>query len=77
MLEIDKVQVLHDFEDGEGYIDDSGVDCDSESVFEVGRKEMDRYWCSLRAETVEVIVCTNDWLRNGGKDYSGELMRRK
>ncbi|GJZ83907.1 zinc finger BED domain-containing protein DAYSLEEPER-like protein, partial [Tanacetum coccineum] len=27
-----------------------------------GRKEMDRYRCSLRAETVEALVCAKDWL---------------
>ncbi|CAH1432808.1 unnamed protein product [Lactuca virosa] len=46
-----------------------------ESVFEVGRNEMDQYRCSLRAETVEAIVCAKDWLRNGGEGDSGELMK--
>ncbi|XP_024980646.1 zinc finger BED domain-containing protein DAYSLEEPER-like [Cynara cardunculus var. scolymus] len=34
-----------------------------ESVFETGMKEMDRYRCSLRPETVEALFCAKDWLR--------------
>lgn len=37
-----------------------------ELVFETGRREMDRYRCSLRPETVEAIVCAKDWLVAGG-----------
>ncbi|XP_024965710.1 zinc finger BED domain-containing protein DAYSLEEPER-like [Cynara cardunculus var. scolymus] len=46
-----------------------------ESVFETGRKEMDRYRCSLRAETVEAIVCAKDWLGVRGGGDSGEMMK--
>ncbi|CAH9083957.1 unnamed protein product [Cuscuta epithymum] len=36
-----------------------------ESVFStVGPKEMDRYRCSLRPETVEALVCAKDWQQN-------------
>ncbi|KAI3811210.1 hypothetical protein L1987_20929 [Smallanthus sonchifolius] len=38
----------------------------SRLVFETERKEMDRYRCSLRPETVEAVVCTKDWLVGGG-----------
>ncbi|KAF5805195.1 putative transcription factor/ chromatin remodeling BED-type(Zn) family [Helianthus annuus] len=37
-----------------------------ELVFETERKEMDRYRCSLRPETVEAVICAKDWLVGGG-----------
>lgn len=36
----------------------------SESVFDTVGKEMDRYRCSLRPETVEALICAKDWLQN-------------
>ncbi|VFQ67393.1 unnamed protein product [Cuscuta campestris] len=32
------------------------------SVFCTGGKEMDRYRCTLRPETVEALICAKDWL---------------
>ncbi|GJY99317.1 hypothetical protein Tco_0516747 [Tanacetum coccineum] len=29
-----------------------------------GMKEMDRYRCTLRPETVEALYCAKDWLRS-------------
>ncbi|XP_071697176.1 zinc finger BED domain-containing protein DAYSLEEPER-like [Rutidosis leptorrhynchoides] len=46
-----------------------------EMVFETGRKEMDRYRCSLRPETVEAIVCAKDWLMGGNGIESGDMMK--
>nr|GEU70033.1 zinc finger BED domain-containing protein DAYSLEEPER-like [Tanacetum cinerariifolium] len=47
-------------------------------VFDTERKEMDKYRCSLRPETVEAIVCAKDWLGSGGGvatgGGSGDLM---
>ncbi|KAL4564031.1 hypothetical protein LXL04_028081 [Taraxacum kok-saghyz] len=45
-----------------------------EAVFEVGRPEMGRYRCSLRAETVEALVCAKDWLRGGEMVDAGNPM---
>nr|XP_043621931.1 zinc finger BED domain-containing protein DAYSLEEPER-like [Erigeron canadensis]XP_043621932.1 zinc finger BED domain-containing protein DAYSLEEPER-like [Erigeron canadensis] len=45
-----------------------------EMVFETGRKEMDRYRCSLRPETVEAIVCAKDWL-GVGVGESGDMVK--
>ncbi|KAF3652555.1 Zinc finger BED domain-containing protein RICESLEEPER 2 [Capsicum annuum] len=36
----------------------------SDSVFSTAGKEMDRYRCSLRPETVEALICAKDWLQN-------------
>ncbi|GJY82338.1 F-box domain containing protein [Tanacetum coccineum] len=36
---------------------------DTESVFDTSMKEMDRYRCTLRPETVEALYCAKDWLR--------------
>ncbi|XP_071724321.1 zinc finger BED domain-containing protein DAYSLEEPER-like [Rutidosis leptorrhynchoides] len=44
-----------------------------EMVFEKGRKEMDRYRCSLRPETVEAIVCAKDWLMSESGSETGEM----
>ncbi|XP_024960390.1 zinc finger BED domain-containing protein DAYSLEEPER-like [Cynara cardunculus var. scolymus] len=46
-----------------------------ESVFETGRKEMDRYRCSLRAETVEALVCAKDWLRGETIDTANAMIK--
>ncbi|KAK9055110.1 hypothetical protein SSX86_026191 [Deinandra increscens subsp. villosa] len=46
-----------------------------EMVFETERKEMDRYRCSLRPETVEAIVCAKDWLVGGGAGDSVDMMK--
>ncbi|KAM0026341.1 putative transcription factor/ chromatin remodeling BED-type(Zn) family [Helianthus debilis subsp. tardiflorus] len=46
-----------------------------ELVFESGIKEMDRYRCSLRPETVEAIVCAKDWLVGGGGGDSVDMMK--
>ncbi|KAI3801813.1 hypothetical protein L1987_29930 [Smallanthus sonchifolius] len=35
-------------------------------------KEMDRYRCSLRPETVEAVVCAKDWLVGGGGGAGGD-----
>lgn len=37
---------------------------DPESVFDTGMREMDRYRCTLRPETVEALYCAKDWLRS-------------
>ncbi|GKD32174.1 zinc finger BED domain-containing protein DAYSLEEPER-like protein [Tanacetum coccineum] len=37
---------------------------DTESIFDTGMKEMDRYRCTLRPETVEALYCAKDWLRS-------------
>nr|GMD78893.1 zinc finger BED domain-containing protein DAYSLEEPER-like [Ipomoea batatas] len=36
----------------------------ADSVFSTVHKEMDRYRCSLRPETVEALVCAKDWQQN-------------
>ncbi|CAN4094589.1 unnamed protein product [Withania somnifera] len=36
----------------------------TDSVFSTEGKEMDRYRCSLRPETVEALICAKDWLQN-------------
>lgn len=36
----------------------------ADSVFSTVEKEMDRYRCSLRPETVEALVCAKDWQQN-------------
>ncbi|XP_049398392.1 zinc finger BED domain-containing protein DAYSLEEPER-like [Solanum stenotomum] len=36
----------------------------ADSVFSTVGKEMDRYRCSLRPETVEALICAKDWLQN-------------
>ncbi|KAK9947517.1 hypothetical protein M0R45_003137 [Rubus argutus] len=41
----------------------STVPCDS--VFDTNAKEMDQYRSSLRAETVEALICTKDWMHYG------------
>ncbi|GJV41402.1 zinc finger BED domain-containing protein DAYSLEEPER-like protein [Tanacetum coccineum] len=35
---------------------------DTESIFDTGMKEMDRYQCTLRPETVEALYYAKDWL---------------
>lgn len=35
---------------------------DPDSVFDTTSKEMDRYRCSLRPETLEALICAKDWL---------------
>lgn len=47
----------------------------AEAVFEVGRPEMGRYRCSLRAETVEALVCAKDWLRGEMVDASNAMIK--
>ncbi|KAI3495970.1 hypothetical protein L1887_38318 [Cichorium endivia] len=46
-----------------------------EAVFEVGRPEMERYRCSLRAETVEALVCAKDWLRGEMVDVGNGMVK--
>ncbi|KAK1437459.1 hypothetical protein QVD17_03250 [Tagetes erecta] len=46
-----------------------------ESVFEPGRKEMDRYRCSLRAETVEALICAKDWLGGESVDATNAMVK--
>ncbi|GJS17531.1 zinc finger BED domain-containing protein DAYSLEEPER-like protein [Tanacetum coccineum] len=36
---------------------------DPESVFVTGVKEMDRYRCAFKPETVEALYCAKDWLQ--------------
>ncbi|CAH1449117.1 unnamed protein product [Lactuca virosa] len=47
----------------------------AEAVFEVGRPEMGRYRCSLRAETVEALVCAKDWLRGEMVDATNAMIK--
>ncbi|XP_071742239.1 zinc finger BED domain-containing protein DAYSLEEPER-like [Rutidosis leptorrhynchoides] len=35
-----------------------------DAVFDTGAKEMDRYRCSLRPDTVEALFCAKDWMHN-------------
>lgn len=35
----------------------------SESAFSAGGRVLDQFRSSLKPETVEVIICTGDWLR--------------
>lgn len=46
-----------------------------ESVFETGMKEMDQYRCSLRAETVEALVCAKDWLGGETIDTTNAMIK--
>ena len=39
----------------------------SESVFSIGGRVIDAYRSSLKAETVESLVCVRDWVFNEGK----------
>lgn len=41
-----------------------------DSVFDTVGKEMDRYRCSLRPETVEALICAKDWIQNESADTS-------
>lgn len=47
----------------------------AESVFDTVGKEMDRYRCSLRPETVEALICAKDWLQNESVDTSSALVK--
>ncbi|XP_027066767.1 zinc finger BED domain-containing protein DAYSLEEPER [Coffea arabica] len=40
------------------------------SVFDTVGKEMDRYRCSLRPETVEALICAKDWIQGVSVDTS-------
>ncbi|XP_071737202.1 zinc finger BED domain-containing protein DAYSLEEPER-like [Rutidosis leptorrhynchoides] len=46
-----------------------------ESVFETGQKEMDKYRCSLRAETVEALICAKDWLSAESIDMTNATIK--
>ncbi|KAI6681594.1 hypothetical protein NL676_035475 [Syzygium grande] len=45
-----------------------------DSVFDTAPKEMDRYRCSLRPDTVEALLCTKDWLQYGSSQISNALI---
>ncbi|GMN59922.1 hypothetical protein TIFTF001_029013 [Ficus carica] len=46
-----------------------------DSIFDTTVKEMDKYRCSLRPETVEALICAKDWMQHGGSDISNALVR--
>uniref|UniRef100_A0A5B7B8J3 Putative zinc finger BED domain-containing protein DAYSLEEPER n=1 Tax=Davidia involucrata TaxID=16924 RepID=A0A5B7B8J3_DAVIN len=46
-----------------------------DSLFDTGSKEMDRYRCSLRPETVEALICAKDWLQTEPVDTSSALVK--
>ncbi|CAK9175642.1 unnamed protein product [Ilex paraguariensis] len=46
-----------------------------DSVFDTMHKEMDRYRCSLRPETVEALICAKDWLQSEAIDTSTALVK--
>ncbi|GJW98408.1 zinc finger BED domain-containing protein DAYSLEEPER-like protein [Tanacetum coccineum] len=48
---------------------------DPESVFDTGVKEMDRYRCALKPETVEALYCAKDWLRTESIESMDSLVK--
>ncbi|KAA8522990.1 hypothetical protein F0562_009413 [Nyssa sinensis] len=46
-----------------------------DSLFDTVSKEMDRYRCSLRPETVEALICAKDWLQTEPVDTSNALVK--
>ncbi|KAM7508227.1 hypothetical protein LguiA_018680 [Lonicera macranthoides] len=46
-----------------------------DSVFDTASKEMDRYRCSLRPETVEAVICAKDWLESESVETSNALVK--
>ncbi|XP_059635151.1 zinc finger BED domain-containing protein DAYSLEEPER [Cornus florida] len=46
-----------------------------DSVFDTTNKEMDRYRCSLRPETLEALICAKDWLHCGPVEMSNALVK--
>ncbi|KAK3436857.1 hypothetical protein EUGRSUZ_C01383 [Eucalyptus grandis] len=46
-----------------------------DSVFDTAPKEMDKYRCSLRPDTVEALLCTKDWLQYGSSQISNALVK--
>ncbi|KAI4379490.1 hypothetical protein MLD38_005780 [Melastoma candidum] len=42
----------------------------SELVFDLTNREMDRYKCTLRPETMEALLCAKDWLQCGSTPIS-------
>ncbi|KAL3535895.1 hypothetical protein ACH5RR_004356 [Cinchona calisaya] len=46
-----------------------------DSVFDTVGKEMDRYRCSLRPETVEALICAKDWIQSESVDTSTALVK--
>lgn len=45
-----------------------------DSIFDTTAKEMDKYRCSLRPETVEALICAKDWMQYGLQDVSNALV---
>ncbi|GJS36336.1 zinc finger BED domain-containing protein DAYSLEEPER-like protein [Tanacetum coccineum] len=48
---------------------------DPESIFDTGVKEMDRYRCALKPETVEALYCAKDWLRTESIESMDSLVK--
>ncbi|XP_015582570.1 zinc finger BED domain-containing protein DAYSLEEPER isoform X2 [Ricinus communis] len=46
-----------------------------DSMFDTTIKELDQYRSSLRAETVEALVCAKDWLQHGSAEVSNALVK--
>ncbi|XAR48364.1 hypothetical protein NMG60_11031174 [Bertholletia excelsa] len=40
-----------------------------ESAFRVGDRMLDHYWSSLKSDTVQGLMCAQDWMRNEPEDF--------